>query len=87
MLAEVRSRDEYLSERDRVIRQEEHRKVLRSLWVFVDYSRDVDDETNCELSNVVCRVPISICPMASMDNVIIAYILGQPCQRRILHAG
>lgn len=87
MLAEVRSRDEYLSERDRVIRQEEHRKVLRSLWVFVDNSRDVDDETNCELSNVVCRVPISICPMASMDNGIIAYILGQPCQRRILHAG
>lgn len=53
MLADVRCRDENLSERDGVVGQEEQAEKFLGVRVLVNDARDVDDEANGELGDVV----------------------------------
>ena len=56
VLRDVRRGDEHLRERDRVVGQEEERQQVLGVRVLVDDTRDVDDEANGQLGNVVCKV-------------------------------
>ena len=56
MLADVRSGDEDLGERDGVVRQEEEAEQVLRVRVGIDDACDVDDEADSELRDVVCQV-------------------------------
>ena len=55
MLTDVRRRDQHLGQRNRVVGQEVDLQVLVGLWVSVDDASHVDDESDCQLRNVVCK--------------------------------
>lgn len=54
MLADVRRRNEDLGERHGVVRQEEEAEKVLGVGVGVDDARDVDDEADGQLGDVVC---------------------------------
>ena len=55
MLRQVRCRDEQLRKGDRVVRKEEHLKVLLCIRVGIDDTRNIHDESDGELRDVVSR--------------------------------
>ena len=59
MLRYIGRRDENLCEGHGVVRKEVHLQVRRRLWIRVDHTRDIHDETDRELRNVVARCSLS----------------------------
>lgn len=55
MLADIRGGDEELREADAVVRDEDEVEVVFGVRVLVDDARDVDDEADDELGDVVAR--------------------------------
>ena len=53
MLTDIRSRDEDFGERDRVIRQKEEAKKVFGLRIVVDDARDIDNELDGQLGDVI----------------------------------
>ena len=54
MLANIRRRNENLGERNRVVGQEEQAQQVLGVRVLVNNARNVDNETDSQLRNVVC---------------------------------
>ena len=54
VLGDVRRGDEHLGEGDRVVGQEEQAQQVLGVRVLVNNARNVDNETNSQLRNVVC---------------------------------
>ena len=53
MLTDIRGRDENLGERDGVVGKEEQAQEVLGVGILVDDARNVDDEADRELGDVV----------------------------------
>lgn len=55
----IRSRDQKLGQRNRIIRQEQERQEALDVGIGVDHFADVDDETNGEFGHIIAWCGLS----------------------------